>query len=220
MRDVDIFGHDHTAGHILAVLQLIGACPQYNAQQRVDRVQPPTLLQRIVNQRIELGLVAHHAGHHVLEERSLRRQIFVAFDLIAEPVAFELGKDVVDPRTRDVHLVERLHGGKPRRATAVGFLVGTFRWLLLICHRQAFVSRRLIRNIASAAHAASPPLFNSLARALAQACASVLTVMMPLPSGKPRETARSMSAREDSIETISKWMVSPRTTQPSAMAAS
>ena len=33
-------------------------------------------------------------------------------------------------------------------------------------------------------------------------------------------TARSISAREDSIETISKWMVSPRITQPSAIAAS
>ena len=59
-----------------------------------------------------------------------------------------------------------------------------------------------------------------VARALAQACASVLTVMMPLPSGIFRATARSISAREDSIETISKWMVSPRTTQPSAIAAS
>ena len=87
------------------------------------------------------------------------------------------------PAPRDVHLVERLHGGEPRRAAAVGFLVGTFRWLLAVCHHQAFVSRRLIRSIASAARAASPPLFNSLARALAQACASVLTVMMPLPSG-------------------------------------
>jgi hypothetical protein len=47
-------------------------------------------------------------------------------------------------------------------------------------------------------------LLSSLARALAQACASVLTVMMPLPSGKPLATARSISAREDSIETISK----------------
>jgi hypothetical protein len=36
----------------------------------------------------------------------------------------------------------------------------------------------------------------------------------------PFATARSISAREDSIETISKWMVSPRITQPSAIAAS
>ena len=41
----------------------------------------------------------------------------------------------------------------------------------------------MIRSIASAARAASPPLLSSLARARAQACASVLTVMMPLPSG-------------------------------------
>jgi hypothetical protein len=43
---------------------------------------------------------------------------------------------------------------------------------------------------------------------------------MPLPSGSLRATARSISAREDSCETISKWMVSPRITQPSAIAAS
>src|SRR4029079_5106542 len=220
MRDVDIFGYDHAARHILAMLQFVGARAQHRAQNRVDPLKRPALLERIVDQGIELGLVADHAGYHVLEECGLRRQIFVALDLVTEPVAFELGEDVVDPGAGDVHLVQRLHRCEPRRATAVGFSVGTFRWLLAVCHRQAFVSRRLIRNIASAARAASPPLFNSLARALAQACASVLTVMIPLPSGKPRETARSISAREDSIETISKWMVSPRTTHPSAIAAS
>ena len=46
----------------------------------------------------------------------------------------------------------------------------------------------MIRSIASAARAASPPLSSSLSRARAQACASVLTVMMPLPSGKARST--------------------------------
>jgi hypothetical protein len=78
----------------------------------------------------------------------------------------------------------------------------------------------LIRSIANAARAASPPLLSSLGRARAQAWASVLTVMMPLPSGIFLATARSISAREDSIETISKWMVSPLTTHPSAIAAS
>jgi hypothetical protein len=77
-----------------------------------------------------------------------------------------------------------------------------------------------MRSLASAARAASPPLLSSVAFARAQACASVLTVMMPLPSGIFRATARSISAREDSIDTISKWMVSPLMTQPSAIAAS
>src|SRR4051812_14323138 len=116
-------------------------------------------------------------------------------------MAFKLGKDVVDPRARNVHLIQRLHGREPRRAAPVGFSVGR---LLAVRHGQAFSSRRFIRSIASAARAASPPLFNSLARARAQACSSVLTVRMPLPSGMRFATARSISAREDSIETISK----------------
>src|SRR5882757_7919663 len=220
VRDIDIFGDDDAARHVLAVLQFIGARPQHRAQNRVDPLQRPALRQSVIDQGIEFGLVAHHAGHDVAEERGFGRQILVALDLVAEPVAFELGEDVVDAGAADVHLVQRLHGGEPRRAAAVGFLVGVLGRLLVVCHRQAFASRRLIRSIASAARAASPPLLSSLARARAQACASVLTVMMPLPSGNFRATARSIRAREDSIETISKWMVSPRTTQPSAIAAS
>ena len=68
----------------------------------------------------------------------------------------------------------------------MAFLSGLFAVAvaaILVCHGQARASRRLIRSIASAARAASPPLLSSLARARAQACASVLTVMMPLPSG-------------------------------------
>ena len=157
--------------------------------------------QRIVDQGIELGLVAHHAGHDVAEERGFGRQIFVAFDLAAEPVALELGKDVVDPGAADVHLVQRLHRGEPRRAAPVGFLVRTplaAGLFLLSLPSSGPASRRLIRSIANAARAASPPLLSSLARARAHACASVLTVMMPLPSGIRRATARSISAREDS----------------------
>jgi len=41
-----------------------------------------------------------------------------------------------------------------------------------------------------------------------------------LPIGTPRVREISISPREDSIETISKWMVSPRMTQPSATTAS
>src|SRR6476660_9396000 len=105
VRDVDIFGHDHTARHILAMLQLIRTRAQHRAQDRVDPLQRPPLRQRVIDQRIEFSLVAHHAGHHVTEERCLGGEIFVALDLTAEPVALELGKDVVEPGAADVHLV-------------------------------------------------------------------------------------------------------------------
>src|SRR5947199_9428124 len=120
-------------------------------------------------------------------------------------MAFELGKDIVDPGARDVHLVERLNGGKPRRAAPVGFPVSNFdNFFLAFGHHEAFANRRLIRSMASAARAASPPLSSSLARARSHACASLLTVMMPLPSGNRLATDSSINAREDSIETISK----------------
>src|SRR5580704_16761941 len=121
-------------------------------------------------------------------------------------MAFELGKDVVDPGAGNVHLIKRLHRGEPRGAAPVCLLVRALRWFVRFAlgHDQIRVTRRLIRSIASAARAASPPLLSSLARARAQAWASVLTVTMPLPSGNFRATARSISAREDSIETISK----------------
>src|SRR5258708_26796510 len=211
------------------MLKLVRAGTQHRAQDGVDPLQRPAFRQRIVDQRIEFRLIAHHAGHDVTEEGCLGRQIFVALDLAAEPMTLELGEDVVNAGAGDIHLIERLYRREPRRATPVGLFVFTLflargRLLLVsvlvLCHDQIRVSRRLIRSIANAARAASPPLLSSLARARAQACASVLTVMMPLPSGILLATARSISAREDSIETISKWMVSPRTTQPSAIAAS
>src|SRR5262245_42623947 len=221
MRDVDIFRHHDTAGHVLAMLELVGAGTQHRAQNGVNPLQGPTLRERIVDQRIEFRLVAHDAGDDVTEKRRFRRQIFFALDLIADPVALELGEHVVDAGTGNIHLVERLHSGEPGGAAPVGFLLRGFRRLVLaLGHDQFFARRRLMRSTASAARAASPPLLSSVERARAQACSSVLTVMMALPSGIFRATARSISAREDSIETISKWMVSPRMTQPSAIAAS
>src|SRR5690349_6621103 len=229
MGDIDIFGDDHAAGHVLAMFQLVSPCAQHRAQDRVDPLQRPALRKRIVDHRIQLGLVPHHARHHVAEKGCFRRQIFFAFDLVAEPVTLELGKDVVDAGARDIHLVERLHGGKPRGPAPVGFAVaaldaalGTIlgRFGLAVGHHCAFVKRRLMRSIASAARAASPPLLSSEARALAQACSSLFTVRMPLPIGNFAAIARSINPREDSIDTISKWIVSPLITQPSAIAAS
>src|ERR1700722_17497050 len=223
MRHIDVFRNDDAARHVLAMLEFVGAGAQHRAQDGVDPLQWPALRQGIVDQRIELGLIAHHARHHVAKEGGFSRQVFVAFDLATEPMALELGKDIVDSGAADVHLIERLHGREPRCTAPVGFLVGSFGGLLFLrlpvfCHDQVRASRRLIRSMANAARAASPPLSSSLARARAHACASVLTVMIPLPSGTFLATARSISAREDSMDTISKWMVSPRTTQPSAIA--
>src|SRR6202022_3851654 len=207
------------------MLEFVRAGAQHRAQDGADPLQRPALRQRVVDQRIEFRLIAHHAGHDVAEECRLGRQVFVALDFTSEPMTLELREDVVNPGAPDVHLIERLHRREPRRAAPVGLFVRALGRLLLLsvfvlCHDQVRVSRRLMRSIANAARAASPPLLSSLACARAQACASVLTVMMPLPSGIFLATARSISAREDSIETISKWMVSPLMTQPSAIAAS
>ena len=57
---------------------------------------------------------------HVAEERRFRRQILRAFDLAADPMTLELGEDVVQAGARDIHLVERLHGGEPGGAAPVG----------------------------------------------------------------------------------------------------
>ena len=49
----------------------------------------------VVDHRVELALLAHHAADDVAEEGGLRRQILLALDLAADPVALELGQDFV-----------------------------------------------------------------------------------------------------------------------------
>ena len=100
MRDVDIFGDDDARRHVAAVIELIGAGAQHRAQDRLDALERPGLRQRVVDQRIELALLAHHAADDVAEERGLRRQILLAFDLAADPVALELGQDLVQAGRR------------------------------------------------------------------------------------------------------------------------
>src|ERR1700756_5599861 len=116
VRDIDIFRHHDAPRNILAMFELIGPGPQYRAQDRVDPLQRPALRQGLVDEGIELGLIAHHPGDDVAEESGFSRKILVAFDLAAEPMALELRENVVDPCTRDIHLVERLHRGEPCRA--------------------------------------------------------------------------------------------------------
>src|SRR6186713_3541145 len=46
IRNVDIFGDDDAARHVLAMLELIGPCPQHRAQDGLDPLQRPALRQR------------------------------------------------------------------------------------------------------------------------------------------------------------------------------
>ena len=144
--------------------------------------------------RIERALLAHHAADHVAEERGLGRQILLALDLAADPMAFEFGQDVVEPRAGDIHLIERLHGGEPRRAAPVG-LARPSSLRSATSSAPALAASALEPTSASAARAASPPLSCSAGRARAQACASVSTVRMPLPIGSRRATDEIHQAR-------------------------
>src|ERR1051326_2557986 len=212
--DVDVFRDDDAGGNVAALIELEGAGSQYGAQQRLHALERPPARECAIDQRIEAALLAQEAADDLTKEPGLGRQIFRTLDLAAEPVALELRQDVVERGRRDIHLVERLHRREPRGAAAAGLAPGPGRGR----HRRLpeGASRRLIRSMASAARTASPPLSASSTRARAQACNSVSTVRMPLPTGRRRATARSISARADSVATMSKCMVSPRMTQPSA----
>src|ERR1039457_6294211 len=118
-RDVGIFRHHHARRHVAAVVELVGASTQRRAQHRLDALERPAFRQRLVDDRVELALLAHHAGHDVAEERGLGRQILRALDLAAEPVALEFGEDLVQAGAGEVHLVERLHRRQPRSAAFV-----------------------------------------------------------------------------------------------------
>ena len=196
--DIDVFRRHHPRRHVAAAGKLVGAGPQHRAQHRLDALERPAARQRGVDLRIEPCLLAHDAADDVAEKCRLRRPILRALDIAAEPMAFELGQNLVQAGAGKVHLVERLHGGEPRRAALVGLArLPSLRVLRRrgSCHRPA--SRRLMSTSASAARAASPPLSCSSGRARASACASVSTVMMPLPIGSARAIAISISPRAD-----------------------
>ena len=158
------------------------------------RLSGQLLRQRLVDQRIELALLAHHAGDDVAEEGGLGGEILLAFDLAADPVAFELGEDFVHAGAGDVHLVERLHRGEPRRAAPVRLARVLFASGALLA---IYLPARLCLSaiMASAARAALAPLLRPGPEARAKACASLSTVRMPLPSGKLAVDAQDPSAR-------------------------
>ena len=228
VRDIDIFRDHDAAGHVLAVFEFIGSGAQYRAQGWRRSASGPALGERLVDQRIEFRLVADHAGDDVAEERRFGRQIFLALDLVAEPMALEFGEDVVDPRACDVHLVERLHRGKPRRASPVGFPVLLLSWPLA-----GFLSGVFCALPSSDPRQPALDAQHRKRRARGIAAFVQFARTRPRPGlgfridrddavaeREPLATVSSIRAREDSIATISKWMVSPRITQPSAIAAS
>ena len=53
------------------------------------RLSGQPFCKRLVDHRIEPALLGDHAADDVAEERGLRRQVFVALDLAADPVALE-----------------------------------------------------------------------------------------------------------------------------------
>ncbi len=84
------------------------------------RLSGQLLLQRLVDQRIKLELLAHHARRPRRGKRCLGRgQILRALDLAAEPVTFEFRQDLVQAGAGEVHLVERLHRRQPGRAALI-----------------------------------------------------------------------------------------------------
>src|SRR5262245_18007302 len=97
MGNVDIFRHYHSCRHIGAAGELVGAGAQHRAQHRLDALERPAAAERRVDLWIELGLLAHYAADDVAKVGSLGRAVLLALDLAAEPMALELGHDVVEP---------------------------------------------------------------------------------------------------------------------------
>ena len=118
--DVDVFRRHHPCRDVAAAGKLVGAGPQHGAQHRLDALERPAARQRRVDLRVEACLFTHDAMDDVAEERRLGRLILRALDLAAEPMALELGHDLVEPGAGKIHLIERLHRGEPRRAAFIG----------------------------------------------------------------------------------------------------
>src|SRR5215471_15657239 len=201
--DVHVLGDDDTRRNILLPIELVGPCAQHRAKDRFNALQRPARGEGTIDQRIEAALLRDDAADKLAKERGLRRQILFALDFAAEPMALEFGKNLVETRSREIHLVERLHRRKARSTAAVGF--ATLLRLRQRAHRRSrkLWKRRFSRTSDSAASTAHPPLSPSSGCARASACACVSTVRMPLPTGMRNFSARSISARADSPATMS-----------------
>ncbi len=72
------------AGTSLAQQDLIGPGAEDGAQDGIDAGEPPALGKLLVDQRIDLELLAHHALDEVAEEGGLGVGILAALDLLAQ----------------------------------------------------------------------------------------------------------------------------------------
>src|SRR5580704_307664 len=68
-RDVGIFRHHHARRHVAAMVEFVTTGAQGGAQHRLDALERPAFRQRLVDDRLELALLAHPARYDVAEER-------------------------------------------------------------------------------------------------------------------------------------------------------
>ena len=119
MRDVDKFRDGHPRGHIAPLQDLIGSGAKDGAQDGIDAGQPPALGKLLVDQRIDLELLAYHAIDEVAEEGGLSVGILATLDLLAESMRLELGDYLVEVEREASKPSSRAHiivGSKERRA--------------------------------------------------------------------------------------------------------
>src|SRR5512147_806652 len=95
MSDVDIFGDDDAGRDVVARQDLVGAGAEDGAKDRIDAGEPPPLRELLIDQGIDLELLAHHAFDEVAEECGLGVAILAALDLLAQAMRLELGDHVV-----------------------------------------------------------------------------------------------------------------------------
>src|SRR5262245_25640477 len=124
MGNVDIFTNYHTRGNVVAEHKFIDAGAENGAEDRIHASETPAFGQLLVDERIDLDLLAHHARDQVAEEGGLGVSILAILDLLAETMRLEFGDYVGQVDAGHVHLVERLHGGKPGGAARSGAVFG------------------------------------------------------------------------------------------------
>src|SRR4029079_19551191 len=94
--NVSIFGNHDTRWHILPMHQFVSPRPQSCAQDGIDALARTAFRQSLVDQRIKLALLAHDAGHHVTEERSLGRQVLRPLSLTPDPMTLAISTNILE----------------------------------------------------------------------------------------------------------------------------
>jgi hypothetical protein len=119
-RDIDIFRDDDAGRNVAAAQQLPAGGAQDGAQGRIDTGHRPVVRQRIVDAGIDVELRTDYARDDLAEEIGIRGQVLLALDLTAEHGRGEMAKRVLKRLPANIHLIERLHGGKAGCAALVG----------------------------------------------------------------------------------------------------